>query len=343
MKKELLTGKSLAEIEDIMKKLGASKFRAKQVYNWIYFKSANSFDEMTDLAVDFRNELKEKFVVSTVKLNERQDSSDGTMKFLFELEDGALTEAVLMRFDNRSNLTACISTQVGCPMGCAFCATGKLGYKRNLTHQEIVQQIHLIQNNTKLKVTNIVFMGQGEPLLNLDNFLAAVDIFNKEYQVGARRMTVSSCGIIPAINKLAGLDFQSTLAISLHASNHETRKKIMPVENKYKIDELIKALKNYTQKTGRRVTIEYTLMKGINDSIEEAKELAILIDKLKCNVNLIVYNPNEYCDYQKPDKQNILKFNYILESTGKKVTIRLERGADIDAACGQLSGKKQVV
>lgn len=343
MENELLTGKCLAEIEDIMKKLGASKFRAKQVYNWIYFKSANSFDEMTDLAVDFRNELKEKFTLSSILLKERQVSSDGTMKFLFELQDNLLTEAVLMRFDNRSNLTACISTQVGCPMGCTFCATGKLGFKRNLTYQEIVQQIHLIQNNTGLKVTNIVFMGQGEPLLNLNNLLSAIEVFNKEYQIGARRMTVSTCGIIPQINKLAELDFQSTLAISLHASNHEMRKKIMPVENKYKIDCLIDTLKTYTNKTGRRVTIEYTLMKDINDSVEAAKELAILIDKLKCNVNLIIYNQNEYCEFEKPEKSNIMKFKYILEAIGKKVTIRLERGADIDAACGQLSSKKQVV
>ena len=339
MSKLILTGKSLEELEEITKELGGTKYRAKQIYNWIYFKSLNSIEEMTDLPLSFREELNEIAQPSSISIKDKQISEDSTMKYLFELEDGNKIESVLMRFDNRANLTACISTQVGCPMGCVFCATGKLGLKRNLTAAEIVQQIHLMQSDTKLKITNIVFMGQGEPLLNLDNVLEAIRIFNTDYQVGARRMTLSTCGIIPQINKLADLNLQSTLAISLHAPDSETRKKIMPVEKKYQMEQLIPALKSYTMKTGRRITIEYTLIKDLNDSVDAAKTLSLLISDLKCNVNLIVYNANEFCEFQKPTRQSVQKFKYILEASGKKVTIRLERGADIDAACGQLSSK----
>lgn len=339
--KIILTGKNLSEIEEVVKSFGESKYRAKQIYNWIYFKSANSVDEMSDIPLNFREKLKDEVTFSNIKIKDKQISSDGTIKYLFELEDSSCTEAVLMRFDNRANLTACISTQVGCPMNCNFCATGKLGFTRDLTTSEIVQQIHMIQNDTSLKVTNIVFMGQGEPLLNLDNLLPAIDIFNKEYQVGARRMTVSTCGIIPGIKKLADLKFQSTLAISLHAADTETRQKLMPIEKKYDIKSLFKALKEYVNLAGRRVTIEYTLIKDINDSPENAKKLAILISDLKCNVNLIIYNPTELIEYEKPTKESIMKFKYILEASGKKVTTRLERGSDIDAACGQLSCKKK--
>lgn len=341
MNKILLTGKSLSEIEQIVQSFGESKYRAKQIYNWIYFKSANSVEEMSDIPLNFREKLKDSVTFADISIKDKQISTDGTLKYLFELEDGNFTEAVLMRFDNRANLTACISTQVGCPMGCTFCATGKLGFIRNLTVYEIVQQIHMIQYDTNLKVTNIVFMGQGEPLLNLDNLLPAIDIFNKEYQVGARRMTVSTCGIIPGIKQLADLKFQSTLAISLHSADTETRQKIMPVEKKYNIDSLFKELKKYVNSTGRRVTIEYTLIKDVNDSTEDAKNLAMLITDLKCNVNLIIYNPTELIEYKKPLKESIMKFKYILEASGKKVTIRLERGSDIDAACGQLSCKKK--
>ena len=339
MEKFLLIGKSLEEIEKFMIDNAQSKFRAKQIYNWMYLKSVDNFDKMTDLPLYCRDLLKEKAKICSVSLKEKQISKDSTIKFLFELEDGEYVEAVLMRFDNRANLTACISTQVGCPMGCSFCATAKLGFKRNLSVSEIIQQIFLIQADTGLKVTNIVYMGQGEPLLNFDNFIDSIKIFREKFQVGARRITVSTCGIIPAINKLADMDFQSTLAISLHAPDNMIRKKIMPVAKKYPFDDLIETLQKYTQKTGRRVTVEYVLIGGVNDSLEDAKKLAFEIAKLKSNVNLIVYNPHEKSSYKKPTKENIMKFKYILEASGKKVTIRLERGADIDAACGQLSSK----
>lgn len=334
-----IVGKNLQELEEFMLENGQSKFRAKQVYNWIYLKSVSSYDEMTDLPLVARDLLKEKTTLCSISIKDKQVSKDGTMKFLFELKDGSFAEAVLMRFDNRANLTACISTQVGCPMGCTFCATAKLGFKRNLDVEEIIQQIFLIQADTGLKVTNIVYMGQGEPLLNFDNLIGSIKIFREQFQIGARRITVSTCGLIPQINKLADLDFQSTLAISLHAPNQLVRQEIMPVAKKYEFSDLISCLKKYTEKTGRRVTVEYVLMKDINDSIDAAKELAYAIAKLKSNVNLIVYNQNEKSPYKKPSKENVLKFKYILEASGKKVTVRLERGADIDAACGQLASK----
>mgnify|MGYP004657703053 CR=1 FL=1 len=341
MEKRYLVGKNLAELQEIVSELGGSKFRATQIYNGIYLKSYKSFDEMTDLPLSFRETLKEQFVLSDVVLKDKQVSSDGTMKFLFELSDGNLTEAVLMRFDNRANLTACISSQVGCPMGCKFCATAKLGFKRDLKTDEILKQIYIIQAETGLKVTNIVFMGQGEPLLNLDNVLGAIDRLREDFKIGSRRITVSTCGIIPGIKRLTELKFQPTLALSLHSPVHEVRESLMPVEKKYKVEDVIKELRLLTEATGRRVTMEYILIKGINDSITDAKKLSELISKLKCNVNLILYNENEYCDYKKPDKSTVMKFKCMVEASGKKVTIRLERGADIDAACGQLSSKYQ--
>ncbi len=337
--KVILVGKSIEELESFMIENNQSKYRARQVYNRLYIKPAKDIDSMTDLPVKTREMLKEKTQLCSISIKDKQVSKDGTIKFLFELQDGCCVEAVLMRFDNRANLTACISTQVGCPMGCDFCATAKLGFTRNLDTDEIIQQIFLIQSDTGLKVTNIVYMGQGEPLLNFDSLINSIKIFREHFQVGARRITVSTCGIIPAINKLADLNFQSTLAISLHAPNQEIRETIMPVAKKYKFNGLISALKQYTEKTKRRVTIEYVLMSNINDSVENAKELAAAISKLKSNVNLIVYNQNEKSHYKKPKKEAVQKFKYILEASGKKVTIRLERGNDIDAACGQLSLK----
>jgi len=274
-----------------------------------------------------------------VKIKVKQESSDGTLKYLLEYPDGECVETVLMRFDNRANLTACVSSQIGCAVNCSFCATGKRGFIRNLTYKEIVEQVLTIQRDTGLKVTNVVFMGQGEPLLNLENVLQAMKIFNENLQIGARRITVSTSGIIPAIEKLANLDMQSTLAISLHASNHEIRKKLMQIENKYSMPDLRNAMLKYIEKTGRRITIEYLLIKDLNDTIDCAKELVNYLSKIKCNINLIPYNPTEKNDYQKPSQHSIMRFKSLLEQSGKKVTVRLERGADIDAACGQLRGK----
>lgn len=336
---KILSGLTQSEIEKITDELKASKFRARQIHNWIYLKSVSSIDEMTDLSVKFREELKQIATVSETKIKVKQVSSDGTIKYLLEYPDGECVETVLMRFDNRANLTACVSSQVGCAVNCSFCATGKRGFIRNLTYKEIIEQVLTIQRDTGLKVTNVVFMGQGEPLLNLDQVLKAMEIFNEDFQIGARRLTVSTSGIIPQIYKLADLNLQSTLAISLHAPNHAIRSKLMQIENKYNMDELKKALKYYVNQTGRRITIEYLLIKGLNDTVEAAKELAHYLHDIKCNINLIPYNPTAQNDYKRPDNKSIMQFKYLLEHSGKKVTVRLERGADIDAACGQLKGK----
>ena len=336
----ILSGMSLEELENLMSELGATKFRAKQIHNWIYTKSVSTIDEMTNLSKDFREQLKGIASVTETKIKVKQTSKDGTLKYLVEYPDGECVETVLMRFDNRANLTACVSSQVGCAVNCSFCATGKGGFKRNLDYKEIIEQVLTIQRDTGLKVTNIVFMGQGEPLLNLDNVLKALEIFNNDFQIGARRITISTSGIIPGINRLAEMDLQSTLAISLHAPNHKLRSEIMPIENRYPLDELKKALLNYVEKTGRRITIEYILIHNFNDTFEVAKELAHWLKDIKSNINLIPYNSVIENDYKKPSSSDIMKFKYLLEHSGKKVTVRLERGADIDAACGQLRGKQ---
>lgn len=336
---KILSGLNLNEIEQITDSLGATKFRARQIHNWIYLKSVKEIDEMTDLSLKFREELKKVASVTDVKIKVKQVSTDGTIKYLLEFPDGECVETVLMRFDNRANLTACVSSQVGCAVNCSFCATGKRGFIRNLSYKEIIEQVLTIQRDTGLKVTNVVFMGQGEPLLNLDNVLKAMEIFNENFQIGARRLTVSTSGIIPQIRKLADLDMQSTLALSLHAPNHEIRLQLMPIEAKYNMNELHSALKYYVEKTGRRITIEYLLVKDLNDTIDSAKQLAMYLKDIKCNINLIPYNPTEKNDYKRPSNNAIMRFKSLMEHSGKKVTVRLERGADIDAACGQLRGK----
>lgn len=336
---KILSGLKLEELENMMEGLGATKFRAKQIHNWIYAKSVSTIDEMTNLSKDFREDLKKIAIVTDTKIKVKQVSTDGTIKYLIEYPDGECVETVLMRFDNRANLTACVSSQVGCAVNCSFCATGKRGFIRNLSYTEIIEQVLTIQRDTGLKVTNVVFMGQGEPLLNLDNVLKALQIFNDDFQIGARRITLSTSGIVPKINELAQQELQSTLAISLHAPNHKLRAELMPIENKYPIDELKKALLNYVEKTGRRITVEYILIHGFNDTTECAKELAYLLKDLKCNINLIPYNSVDDTKYKKSSNNDIMKFKYLLEHSGKKVTVRLERGADIDAACGQLRGK----
>lgn len=335
----VLSGLSLNELEKLTEDMGVSKFRAKQIHNWIYTKSVSSIDEMTNLAKDFREELNKTAVVTETKIKIKQVSADGTIKYLIEYPDGECVETVLMRFDNRANLTACVSSQVGCAVNCSFCATGKRGFIRNLTYKEIIEQVLTIQRDTGLKVTNIVFMGQGEPLLNLENVLKALEIFNSDFQIGARRITISTSGIIPKIYELADMELQSTLAISLHAPNHKLRAELMPIENKYNIGDLKQSLLKYIEKSGRRITIEYIMIKGFNDTLECAKELACYLKDIKCNINLIPYNSVNDTKYKKSSNDNIMKFKYILEHSGKKVTVRLERGADIDAACGQLKGK----
>lgn len=339
MDKLVLSGLKTEEFEKFIETLKASKFRAKQIQNWIYLKSVASIDEMTDLSLKFREQLSKLAVVTKTKIKRKQVSKDGTIKYLVEFEDGQCVETVLMRFDNRANLTACVSSQVGCAVNCSFCATGKGGFIRNLTSAEIVEQVLTIQRDTGLKVTNVVFMGQGEPLLNLENVLGAIELLNQNCQIGARRITVSTSGIAPKISIFAKANNQSTLAWSLHAPTDDVRNKIMPINKKYPIAEMKKALEKYFEIAGRRITIEYLLIKDLTDTFDCAKKLAELLQGIKCNINLIPYNPVVENDYKKPSNNSIMKFKYVLEHSGKKVTVRLERGADIDAACGQLRGK----
>ena len=343
MDKYILSSKSLEELEKIVVDLGEPKFRAKQLFSWIYTKFASNFDEMTDISKTFRENLKNNAVLTDIKIKERQISSDKPIKYLLEYTDGNVAECVLMRFDNRPNLTACVSSQIGCPVGCVFCATGKNGFIRNLTSREIVEQIMIMQRDTGLRISNVVFMGQGEPLLNLDNVLEAINFINEVVGIGIRRMTLSTSGIIPGLRRLKEIDFQATVALSLHAPNHEIREKIMPIEKKYNINDVIEELKDLVNTTGRRATIEYTIIKGVNDSLEQAKEILKLLKGLHCNINIIPYNNACNSNFEKPSEEHINKFKFILERSSYKVTVRLERGADIDAACGQLSGKAKNV
>jgi len=340
MEKVTLSKLSQTELINYIESIGEKKFRAQQIFSWIWAKNASNFDDMTDIKKEFREFLKQNCQILDCKIKTRQISNDGTIKYLIEFQDGLCAETVLMRFDNRTNLSMCVSSQVGCKMGCMFCATGKNGFKRNLLAHEIVSQILLAQQDTDLKITNVVFMGQGEPLDNLENVKKAFELINKNLQISIRRITLSTSGIIPKIYELMENDLIPTLAISLHAPNHQIREKIMPIEKKYNIEDLKKALKDFNLKTKDRITIEYILIKDLNDSKECAIELIEFLKDIKCNINLIPYNSVNENDFQKPDKKTMMKFKYFLEAIGKKVTIRLERGADIDAACGQLAGKQ---
>lgn len=339
MEKAVLLKFSLPELITFVEGLGEKKMRANQIFSWIWSKSASTFDEMTDIKKDFREILKQNAKILDCRIKTRQISKDGTIKYLIEFKDGLCAETVLMRFDNRSNLSMCVSTQVGCKMGCKFCATGKNGFKRNLEAYEIVSQILIAQIDTGLKITNVVFMGQGEPLDNFEEVKKALTMINSNLAISIRRMTLSTSGLVPKILELAKLEKIPTLAVSLHASNHKTRQMVMPIENKYNMDELQSALKTFCDITKDRVTIEYILIGGLNDTKECALELIDYLKDIKCNINLIPYNSVEGSDFKKPAKKDMMKFKYYLEATGKKVTIRLERGADIDAACGQLAGK----
>ena len=338
-KKTILAGMTLSELEKFVADNNEPKFRAKQLHYWLYKKSVPEFDQMSNLSKEFRAKLNEIAQISDTKIKQRLISKDGTIKYLLEFSDGNVVETVLMRFDNRPNLTACVSCQIGCPIRCVFCATGEKGLIRNLNAKEIVDQILTIQRDTGLTVTNVVYMGQGEPLLNLDEVLKSLHVLNSELEIGMRRITISTSGIAPQIYKLADENRQLTLALSLHAPNHELREKLIPIEKKYHIEEVIKALHFLTSKTGRRVTIEYVLIEGINDSPEHAVEIISLLKGLNCNINLIPYNSLNRKDFKTPSPKKINMFKYLLEQSGKKVTVRLERGSDILAACGQLSGK----
>lgn len=341
--KKALSGLSLEELTKFVKELGLPAFRAKQIHTWIYVKYAGSFEEMTDLSVDLRAKLNEVAQVPLLKIAHLEVSRDGTRKYLFELPDGKMVESVLMTFQDRDSLSACVSSQVGCAVGCTFCATGYLGFKRNLTSQEIVDQTMSIQRESGKRIANIVYMGQGEPLLNTENVIESIHVINQSVGIGARHITVSTSGVVPGINRLAAENIPVTLALSLHAPDTMTREEIVPITKKWPINEVMAAVRNYYNTTKRRVTIEYVLLDGVTDSVEQAMQLAEMVKDLHCNINLIPFNPTQNNDgvimYGRPELQNQHRFANAAARTGKTVTIRLERGTDIDAACGQLANK----
>ncbi len=328
---------SLAQLKNIVTEMGEKAFRAKQIYEWLHQKQAESFDEMSNLSAVFREKLKERCVLTTLKMLEVQTSKiDGTQKYLFALPDGNVVESVLMKYKHGNSV--CISSQVGCKMGCRFCASTIGGWTRNLLPSEMLEQIYRIQKLSGERVSNVVVMGTGEPLDNYDNLLQFIRLLTDEngLHISQRNVTVSTCGIVPKMYELAEENLQITLAISLHASNQAKRAELMPIANKYSINEVLEACRNYFEKTGRRLTFEYSLVGGKNDTKEDAEELAHLIKGLNCHVNLIPVNPIKERDYVQSDKKVIENFKNKLEKYQINVTIRREMGRDIDGACGQL-------
>jgi len=335
-----LIGCDLAALQAIVTELGEPKFRAEQLHQWLYVHNRRQFDEMTNLAKSLRDKLAETYRVGVLDIREKQVSQDGTVKYLFGLPDGSSVESVLMYFEERDVYAVCLSTQVGCAVNCDFCATGKLGFKRHLTPGEIVEQFQFIRYDSNVEVRNVVLMGQGEPLLNYESVMAAIYLLNKSCEIGMRHITLSTSGIVPAIDRLADEQLQLTLAISLHAPDNETREKIMPLNKKYPLEVLIPSLHRYVDKTGRRVTIEYILLAGVNDTTAHAHKLTALLKNLHCNINLIPYNPiGEEYNYQRPTRDAVYAFQHALMAGPQKVTVRIERGTDIAAACGQLQNK----
>lgn len=338
--KPCLIGMTPEQLRAVALEMGEPKFRAEQLHHWLYVKNVRDLDQMTNLKASFKAKLSEQYDIGCLEIAEKEVSKDGTTKYLFRLHDGQLVESVLMYFEDRDTYAICISTQVGCAVNCSFCATGKLGFKRNLSIAEITEQYTYVQGDSGKEVRNIVFMGQGEPLLNYDNLLPAIRILNKSAEVGIRHITVSTSGIVPKIDALASEHLQLTLAISLHAPNDELREQIMPLNRKYPLDQLMPALHRYGSETGRRLTVEYILLDQVNDHPAHAHELGKLLKGLKCNVNLIPYNPigDDY-GFKRPSRARVYQFRELLSQYGKKVTVRVERGTDIAAACGQLANK----
>ncbi len=337
MEKKDIRSYTYEELQQEMAQLGEKAFRSKQIYSWLHEKLVDSFEEMTNLSKVLREKLEQEYEIRKVSMIERQISKmDGTNKFLFELYDGNVVESVLMRYKHGNSV--CISSQVGCRMGCRFCASTLDGLARKLTPSEMLGQIYQIQKISGERVSNIVIMGTGEPLDNYENFVTFIRMVSDEHglHISQRNITVSTCGIIPNMKRLAEEKFQITLALSLHGSNQEKRKKLMPVANKYELSDVLAACDTYFEKTGRRITFEYSLVHGVNDGEEDAKELIAILKPRNCHLNLIPVNPIKERDFEKPTREHAEKFKNKLEKNGINVTIRREMGSDIDGACGQL-------
>lgn len=326
---------TLNDLENYFLNQGEKKFKATQIFEWIYKKRVTSFDEMRNVSKQTIEQLKKDFEFSNLKVIDKKEGLD-VVKFLFELNDHQKIEAVLMKHDYGNSL--CVSTQVGCNMGCAFCESGRLKKVRNLEVYEMVLQVLKIEEILKIRISHVVLMGIGEPFDNYDNVISFIDIINcgKGIDIGARHITVSTCGVVPKIKSFMIDGKQVNLAISLHAPNDTIRNKIMPISRAYPIQELINTLKEYIQKTNRRVTFEYILLKDVNDKEEHAKELANLLRGMNCYVNLIPYNETSHIEFKKSSQEQILKFYDTLKKEKIGVTIRREFGSKVMAACGQL-------
>nr|WP_307197086.1 23S rRNA (adenine(2503)-C(2))-methyltransferase RlmN [Neobacillus niacini] len=344
MKKTSIYSLQLHELKEWLTNNGEKPFRAEQIYDWLYKKRITSFEDMNNLSKSLRDKLSDNFQITTLKTVIKQSSSDGTIKFLFELHDGYSIETVLMRHDYGNSV--CVTTQVGCRIGCTFCASTLGGLKRHLEAGEIVAQVVTVQqalDETDERVSSVVIMGIGEPFDNYDNMMSFLKIINhdKGLMIGARHITVSTSGIVPKIYQFADENMQINFAISLHAPNTELRSRLMPINRAYKLDDLMKSVRYYIDKTGRRISFEYGLFGGVNDSVEHAEELASLLKGLKCHVNLIPVNYVPERDYVRTPKDKIFAFEKTLKNRGINVTIRREQGHDIDAACGQLRAKER--
>lgn len=331
---------TLSELEEYIVSLDEKKFHAKQIFKWIHKVGVTSFDEMTDISKSLRDKLKNNtYILNMEVITCQKSKKDGTMKFLIKLTDNCAIESVFMRYNHGNTL--CVSTQVGCKMGCKFCASTKEGFERSLLASEIEGQIQTVQRYTGERISNVVYMGIGEPLDNYDNVVKSIRIINdaQGLNIGARHISLSTCGLVPKIYKLAEENIQCTLSISLHATTDEKRRDIMPIANKYSIEELLTACKEYIKITGRRISFEYALIYGKNDSYEDALALAKLLRGMIAHVNLIPVNEIKEKEYKKATEKSVEKFMNTLNSMGIVTTVRRELGSDIDAACGQLRKK----
>ncbi|MFH2068764.1 MAG: 23S rRNA (adenine(2503)-C(2))-methyltransferase RlmN [Candidatus Omnitrophota bacterium] len=352
MEKEDIKNFTIAELEERLAEIPTPPFRARQISEWLYRKGVLEFSQMENLPKDLREKLDALFHISRPEVAEIARSADGTEKFLFRLTgreqspSPAQTEYIeTVLIPERERRTVCLSTQVGCKYKCAFCASGKIGFTRNLTLAEIINQLLFIRFGRNQKITNVVFMGMGEPFDNYENLVRAISVINhgQGLNIGARKITVSTCGIIPAITRFQNLGLQVELSVSLHAAEEELRRKLMPVSKKYPLKELVPALADYTRHTGRVVTLEYLLVKDVNDSVDCAEKLVDIAKNLKAKVNLLGYSPVTGNDYRTPGKESVLFFAKRLTQKEVFVTIRKSRGNDIAAACGQLAGKKHEI
>lgn len=330
---------NLDELQEELINMGEKKFRAEQIFKWIYKEKVKSFDEMTNLSIELREKLKENYTMCNYNILKKQESKDGTKKYLFDVLDGNAIETVLMQYHHGK--TVCVSSQIGCKMGCKFCASTGIQFVRNLTAGEIVEQILAVEQDINDKISNIVFMGIGEPLDNYDNVIKAIKIMNnpKGLEIGTRHISISTSGLVPRIYDLANEKIQCTLSISLHATTDEKRSSMMPVNNRYNIEELMKACKDYIKITNKRISFEYALAKDNNDNLEYAQRLVDLLKGMLCHVNLIPINKIENGKFSKSTNENILKFRDFLNEHGIVATVRRELGSDIEAACGQLRRK----